>query len=258
MRVSIFALCFMLANSVTAQQFYGMVKVSEKLWVDDTEITNNEYRMFVGALSPEKQKEYLPDTTVWDDPSLTKFYYWHPAYDDYPVVGITHQQALAFCQWRTTLYLKEYPTSKVKFRLPTEQEWQIMAMSGLDETTSEESESSTKLEDYYAGGWLEAYTYGKGKKKKGLYFNFNFYQGEYGLGGIDGYFFTNTVKAFNKDLKAIYGLSGNVAEIVSEQGIAKGGSWKHTAEKCLVNAKIAYTKADPWLGFRCVVELLEE
>ena len=41
---------------------------------------------------------------------LTQMYFWHPAYDEYPVVGVSWKQARAFCIWRTQLlnsYLEE-------------------------------------------------------------------------------------------------------------------------------------------------------
>ncbi len=49
-----------------------------------------------------------PDTLAWihdytysfNDP-ITEKYFWHPAYDHYPVVGVTWKQAKAFCVWRT-------------------------------------------------------------------------------------------------------------------------------------------------------------
>ncbi len=49
-----------------------------------------------------------PDTTVWirdfeysyNEP-MHNDYFWHDAYNDYPVVGITWKQAKAFCEWRT-------------------------------------------------------------------------------------------------------------------------------------------------------------
>ncbi|HRG39534.1 MAG TPA: SUMF1/EgtB/PvdO family nonheme iron enzyme, partial [Bacteroidia bacterium] len=51
-----------------------------------------------------------PDTLAWvhdftysfNEP-MTNMYFWHPAYDDYPVVGVTWKQARAFCIWRTQL-----------------------------------------------------------------------------------------------------------------------------------------------------------
>jgi sulfatase modifying factor 1 len=59
-----------------------------------------------------------PDTLSWihdytysfNDP-ITKAYFWHPAYDDYPVVGVNWLQAKGFCVWRTQLALNSYMES---------------------------------------------------------------------------------------------------------------------------------------------------
>jgi len=74
-----------------------------------------------------------PDTTVWvkdfnysyNEP-MHNNYFWHAAYDDYPVVGVSWKQAKAFCDWRT-LYHNSYRHEQglegvTDYRLPTEEE----------------------------------------------------------------------------------------------------------------------------------------
>ena len=81
-------------------------------YMDETEVTNNHYREYVYWLErvyidyPEVGKNALPDTNVWrnrlayNEPYVD-YYYRHPAYQDYPVVGVNWQQATAYAAWRS-------------------------------------------------------------------------------------------------------------------------------------------------------------
>lgn len=148
------------------------IKVDENLFVDRTEITNFhwlEYLYWTKRIYGKKSEEYiaaLPDTNVWSALdstyiSLDTNYLRHPAYRDYPLVGISHQQAIDFGKWREERVMEylliannfidrnrsnnidsvfsvekllsgNYPVKRsidelqyrVRFRLPSEAEWQ--------------------------------------------------------------------------------------------------------------------------------------
>jgi formylglycine-generating enzyme len=85
-------------------------------YMDRTEVANVHYREYLHWLTrvfdpsdPENIKileSALPDTLVWrselsyNEP-LVEFYFRHPGFNDYPVVGVTWRQAHDFCLWRS-------------------------------------------------------------------------------------------------------------------------------------------------------------
>ena len=81
-------------------------------YMDETEITNFEYREYLHWLNRvfgsthQRYLDALPDTLVWRDPlaynePFVENYLRHPAYDDYPVVGVSWVQAANYTAWRT-------------------------------------------------------------------------------------------------------------------------------------------------------------
>jgi gliding motility-associated lipoprotein GldJ len=89
-------------RSVTVSSFY----------MDETEVRNVDYREYLYWISrvfvdyPEVYRKALPDTLVWrrklayNEP-LVEYYFRHPSYAEYPVVGVNWLQANDFCAWRT-------------------------------------------------------------------------------------------------------------------------------------------------------------
>ena len=81
-------------------------------YLDETEVRNVDYREYlfwlrrVFAEYPAVYKNALPDTLVWrsklayNEPYV-EYYFRHPAYNQYPVVGVNWIQANDYCAWRS-------------------------------------------------------------------------------------------------------------------------------------------------------------
>jgi gliding motility-associated lipoprotein GldJ len=81
-------------------------------YMDETEIRNVDYREYLHWIRrvfidyPEVYRNALPDTLVWRRPMAynepyVQYYFRHPSYSEYPVVGVNWLQATDYCAWRT-------------------------------------------------------------------------------------------------------------------------------------------------------------
>ena len=143
-----------------------------------------------------------PDTLCWvhdftysyNEP-MTQNYYWHPAYDHYPVVGVSWIQARAFSIWRTGIKRSYHQSIGATlwndFRLPTESEWEWASRGGKD------------LNPYPWGG---PYV----RNSNGCFLaNYKPLRGNY---VDDGGFHTLIVAHFAPNDYGLYDMAGNVSE----------------------------------------------
>lgn len=258
----------------------NMVKVDDNLYADITEISNidwKEYNYWLGDVYGKDSEIYenaLPDTTVWigelllENPGVS-FYYQHPNYDRYPVVGVTYSQVVKYCQWRTDrvaeiiltqkgiLQADEQATDKTPpfslatfdsslakdvylptFRLPTEGEWERIASGGLDPSSYPSGIDQSQI---------------KKKQQNQVLHNALFPESDYSASiPMKDKKLTSPTLSYLPNNYKIYNTIGNVAEMVEEEGVCKGGSYLHYIDECNIEKQIIYAKPEKWLGFRCV------
>lgn len=216
-----------------------------------------------------------PDTTCWvndfrnaDNEVYLRNYFSNPAYNDYPVVGVTWEQANAFCAWRTDYLLRGLgPEARYvqRYRLPTEAEWEYAARG------KNQSEFPWENKDVMSGNGC-------------FYANFKPDRGNYTK---DGNLITAKVGSYSPNSNGLYDMAGNVAEwtstIYTEAGVdamndinpqlkynaaledpyrlkkksVRGGSWKDP-ESLIRSAWRSWeyqNQPRSYIGFRCVRSL---
>ena len=221
----------------------------------------------------------LPDETVWvnDFPQSTNAiyttkYFNHPGYNDYPVVGVTWEQAQAYCAWRTISYKKglKLPEGQIveEFRLPTEAEWEYAARMGNSSISYPWGNAEVRSCDGCFVG------------------NFKPGDGDY---TADKHLITARVSSYPPNDFGLFDMAGNVAEWTSTTWtpagfklindvnpelsyqadykdsidrtlkVIKGGSWKDIARYIRANnrTKAPQNSAHSYIGFRCVRSAVE-
>ena len=219
----------------------------------------------------EDNLEIYPDTTVWikdfnysyNEP-MHNDYFSHPAYQDYPVVGVSWDQAVAFCVWRTS-YKNSYQKASNKplvnyFRLPTEAEWEYAARGGIPS-------------GIYP--WGSPYLL----NDRGCFLaNFKPLRGDY---SSDQAMYTVEAKSYLANDYNLYNMAGNVAEWTGssydpgayeyvsslnpnlslsneKRKVVRGGSWKDVAYFLRVSSRDYEYKdtSRSYIGFRTVQDYL--
>ena len=219
-----------------------------------------------------------PDTLAWihdytysfHDP-LTQMYFWHPAYDEYPVVGVNWKQARAFSIWRTQLmnsYMEENGNAFVQdFRLPSEAEWEYAARGGLD------------LSPYPWGGPYirnsRGCFLGNFKPMRGNYMDdggvytvkaTSYWPNDYGLycmaGNVSEWTsnaFDESSYSFSHDISTNYEYEAKESDLPAlKRKVIRGGSWKDVGYYLQTGTR-TYEYQDTskcYIGFRCVQSFL--
>ncbi len=245
----------------------GVVWIEQLLFCDETEVSNLdwiEYLQLSGDTT--KHRNGNPTMKELNYNFDSQFYY-------FPVVNISHENAMKYCKWRSELVTLNYNNQKshsknsfeytvFEFSLPTKKEWIKCAAFATDTTSYPNLFVSQKTETKI--------------NKNAIPF----------LNRLGSYITKTHLTRFNKDIKSdypfnckrvensylnlevpfyvwdypnnnfgIYNIIGNVSEMIFEKGKAKGGSFRDIYSECTVNKQFEYTVPTDYIGFRCVCKL---
>ena len=215
-----------------------------------------------------------PDTTAWindfdnayNEPYV-RMYFSHGGYSNYPVVGVSWEQANAFANWRTEYLRRSLGKDGVyvePYRLPTEAEWEYAARAGVNENMYPWAGDVPMTED-------KGCFYANFKPQKGNYIK-------------DGQLITSQVGTYSPNDFGLYDMAGNVSEWTStaytesvgrltsdlnpeyrydaakedpykmKRKIVRGGSWKDVAHNIRSDIRMweYQNEQRSYIGFRCV------
>lgn len=215
-----------------------------------------------------------PDTTAWvndfenayNEPYV-RMYFSHGGYNEYPVVGVSWEQANAFANWRTDYLKRSLGKEGIyiePYRLPTEAEWEYAARAGVDENMYPWDGDLTMSDD-----------------KGCFYANFKPMEGNYVK---DGQLISSRVGTYAPNDFGLYDMAGNVSEWTStaftesvgrltsdlnpeyrydaavedpykmKRKIIRGGSWKDVAHNIRADLRMweYQNEQRSYIGFRCV------
>lgn len=230
------------------------LSMNYRLCMDISEVSGLMYKTFLEDLKlkhgadSETYTSNLPEFEKWETlfPGMTQEQLSEKYFDtdDFaliPIMAVSYEQAVSFCDWRTQQFKKELSKMSTedrtqfpkdfRFRLPTAKEWaRIRFMKqekGMVKTIQKITASTTK-------------TY---KVKKNTLINNN----------------SKVSHIYNQlaDKLAMYNLFNNVAEMTAEKGVAMGGSWQAGNDASKFDKQFSYESPEAWLGFRCIFEIIK-
>lgn len=159
----------------------GNIRIAvNSFWLDQFEVTNAQYRLYLSTLTPEEKETMMPDSIAWarEVGVPWKIYFYDEGFANYPVVCLTWTQANKYAAWAGK-------------RLPSEAEWEFAARSGVSGRTypwegiySRNSLTGDALANFAPAGDL----------------------------AIDGFVITAPVGSFPPNNFRLYDMAGNVSE----------------------------------------------
>lgn len=262
----------------------GVTKIGNNFYCDETEVTNlhwMEYMHWNERIFGEKSTEYLstiPNQNVWSEKQeclriLDTFYFGHPAYKNYPVVGVSQKQAKDYAKWRSDrvfeYLLVKYGKIKFDEKQSRDTHFTIEGyFTGSYRNIRPDSNfkyypsynlpnlNDRKIILFYYDSLDKKYLANcRGRRCRKIKKNYPFIQSDVITCQKDTFVpITLDVRSgyvlSNKNL--LFNLRGNVSEWLEEDELTCGGGWADKKEIILKNDTIRYPEPNAWTGFRNV------
>lgn len=252
--------CLALNNDLRAQQDLpeyncapNTLPINPRICIGISETPAYMYKDFLAWIGENKGlnssdfKKATPDYTKWKDifsklstQKIEERFIDTDQLALMPIVGITKEQALAYCEWKTEAFKAQlaemggkekaqFP-KEFRFRLPTANEWARMRF------LTQEKAMMKKLKKL-ANANRNAFKFSKSKAMR------------------DNEMVKDIYAEMHEKL-GFYNLFNNVSEMTSIDGQAVGGSWYKANKNENFQEIFEYKGAEPWLGFRVVFEII--
>lgn len=254
----------------------------DSFYISKYEVSNGQYLDFLFDLSKTDTNLYksmLPDTLVWRQKNyynepFTEYYLRHPHYRNYPVVGISYEQAEAYCFWLTKKYMAE-PKRKYKnviFKLPTNEEWVFAAKGKIDlapfpwgvELQNKKGEWLANFRAIDQGAVGRDTLYVKsvfgGFEKKEITLTYSGTTTSSYIKNKNQLDITVPVNFYEPNGYGLYNMAGNVEEFIREKGKTHGGSWYdpgYYLKNQTVEMYDTLNSTSAERGFRFVMEIVK-
>lgn len=272
----------------------GCVKISSNLYLDETEVSNFSYLEFLywqGRVYPQKYSSYLPDSLSWNDEDtlrpkykgdtltsvseedtlqftspLVEYYMRHPAYRDYPVVGVSYEQAQAFSKWRSDRVMEFILIREgvIKFHTYTQNKDSIFTIEKYFTGKFAGIKPHPKLKWYPEYSLPDSVTYYKALRESDSVYALiknikvkgrfqtnlcNCKENRNKIVKIDGIDCFIRVYPYYNKRNRFYHLRGNARELTNVKGLAFGGSYLDSCNTTK-NLISTYDSTDVHTGFR--------
>lgn len=235
------------------------------------ETTVKDYRAFY-MVTGEESADHSPKTKVWsfqdgwDQPNM-EYYYKHPSFDNYPIVGVDLSDAKAFAEWLTVEYNNQPKREfeEVIFRLPTEQEWEWAARAGNDIAPFPWGGPYIRNSkgDILANILRVSDTNIISQVQDDGSIKFSLAQEQ--MKSVRPTSYTTPVNQFISNPYGLFNMSGNVSEMTTSlyvegrnSTVAKGGSYLQTPYWAMISSRQEFLKPTAYTGFRLVMEVVEK